>query len=87
MMFGSTSKETLCTSCSHLEVCSLKGTYLEAQHAVDTLAFNLDTEKDEGGRITRLCDIHWIESVNLQCKHYSSNPTYRANENTVKGMF
>lgn len=72
-------KETLCASCTHREVCSLKETYLEAQQAVDTLTFEVSAGKGNRDlRLWRLRDIPWISPVELRCKHYTKViPTLR----------
>lgn len=44
-------KETACTSCVHLKVCSYKTQFLAAQKAVDNLTI---------GTGDRLSDISWI---------------------------
>lgn len=62
-------KETLCTSCSHWQVCSLKMTYLKAQEAIDRACFN-ESEGD-GVRTTYVANLRdWLTIPALQCKHY-----------------
>lgn len=61
-------KETLCTSCVHLPVCSKKEEYLAAQKAVDDMTIGCG---DKG--IRHLRDMKWIHPVQLQCTHYMSN--------------
>ena len=65
-------RETLCTSCAHLDVCKLKTTYLKAQEAVDQACFH---ESDGDGvrtkRVANLSD--WLTVRPLDCKHYQRN--------------
>lgn len=62
-------KETLCTSCSHLQVCSLRTTYLKAQEAIDQACFN-ESEGD-GVRTTYVANLRdWLTIPMLKCKHY-----------------
>lgn len=58
-------KETLCTTCAHREVCKLTEEFLNAQKAVDDTLVGLG-----GGRTKRLRDFDWIRTVDLRCKHY-----------------
>lgn len=60
-------KETLCTSCVHLPVCSKKEEYLAAQTAVDKVFVGTG---DKQGIYLR--DIKWIKPVQLQCNYYMS---------------
>ena len=68
--------DLLCNSCCHKEVCSLKGIFQEAQNAVSRMEV-VYNDQDKSTRTTRLSTLNWIEPVKLQCKHYSSNITYR----------
>lgn len=65
-------KETLCSSCGHLPVCSLKNTFLEIQKQTDNICVN--HEKDNG--ITRIIDVGWI-SVTVKCSHWISSMNMR----------
>lgn len=66
-------KETHCTTCIHRGVCLIKSDFLNAQKEVD----NLRVTNSSGGDI-RLCDISFIEPVNLRCKFYHRDgPTVR----------
>ena len=62
-------KETQCSSCIHLNICSVKVKFLDAQRAVDEL---IVYNKLPGGKTgtVRLCDIEFIQPVNLKCIHY-----------------
>lgn len=63
-------KESLCSSCIHREVCSLKEKFLAAQRAVDELKFSYGYP-DGKVEILKLCNIGFIQPVNLKCAHYS----------------
>lgn len=66
-------KETSCTHCDHLKVCSLKEQFLKAQEAVDGVLVSLGDK-----RTKRLRDFDWINPVNLNCINFSERkPTPR----------
>lgn len=59
-------KETLCTGCMHVQVCSFKQTFLEAQKTIDNLVIpNHTHDKHE----QRIIDISWV-STKLHCAFY-----------------
>lgn len=59
--------ETLCTGCMHVQVCSFKQTFLEAQKAIDNLVMPTPlTDKHE----QRIIDISWL-STKLHCAFYN----------------
>lgn len=77
---GETCRETLCTSCVHLEICKLKETYLKAQEAVDQVKI-YEGFVDENGKSaikeTRISNLRdWLTISQLQCKHYSKKSEY-----------
>lgn len=59
------SKETLCTNCSHRNVCSLKEKYIAAQETVDNILISISD-----GETVYLRDIPWIKPVELSCKEF-----------------
>ena len=62
-------KETQCSSCIHLDICSVKVKFLDAQRAVDELiVYNKLPDRKTGA--VRLYDIGFIQPVNLKCIHY-----------------
>lgn len=63
-------KETACTTCIHREVCSIKNEFLNAQREIDNLQIT-----NSGGGVMRLCDISFIEPVNLKCRFYLNKVT------------
>ena len=66
-------KETLCSHCGHLQVCSLKEQFIAAQEAVDNVQVSLGdhTMKD-------LRSFDWIKPVMLECIHFTKRrPTER----------
>ncbi len=66
-------KETLCSHCGHLQVCSLKEQFLKAQNAVNEVTVGLG---DRG--IKYLRDFDWIKPVTLECVHFNKRqPTAR----------
>lgn len=62
-------KETMCTTCIHQDVCSLKGKFLDAQKAVDGLIVYDELPTGLLGQV-KLRDIGFIKSVELECIHY-----------------
>ena len=60
-------KETLCSSCGHLQVCSFKYSFLLVQEEIDRLSINT-----EDGGILRVIDIPHF-STSLKCTHWTSN--------------
>lgn len=67
------SKETLCASCAHFHVCSLKETFLKAQVAVDNCIMSEETITDDGKPATKMTyiqNIEFIGPIQLKCKHY-----------------
>ena len=62
-------KETICTTCIHQDICSLKGKFLDAQKAVDGLVVYDKLPDGKLGQV-KLCDIGFIKPVELACIHY-----------------
>ena len=62
-------KETMCTTCMHQDVCSLKGKFLDAQKAVDGLVVYDELPTGLLGQV-KLRDIGFIKPVELECIHY-----------------
>ena len=62
-------KETMCTTCTHQDVCSLKGKFLDAQKAVDGLVVYDKLPDGKLGQV-KLRDIGFIKPVELACIHY-----------------
>ena len=62
-------KETMCTTCIHQDVCSLKGKFLDAQKAVDGLIVYDELPTGLLGQV-KLRDIGFIKPVELVCIHY-----------------
>lgn len=58
-------KETICTGCTHLQVCSHKNDMLSAIEAVDNVTVPLGDNK-----YAMLRDIPWIKPVELKCIYY-----------------
>lgn len=78
------SKETLCSHCEHLQVCSLKAEFIAAQQAVDNVCVNLGDRK-----MKNLRDFDWIKAVNLECVHFiSKRSTIRGalSDNQARGI-
>lgn len=59
-------KGTVCTTCSHREVCKFQADLLRARMAVDDVMVHL-----EGNKSIYLRDIKWIAPVDLRCEHYT----------------
>ena len=62
-------KETMCTTCIHQDVCSLKEKFLDAQKAVDGLVVYDKLPDGKLGQV-KLRDIGFIKPVELACIHY-----------------
>ena len=62
-------KETMCTTCVHQDICSVKEKFLDAQKAVDGL---IVYDKLPDGKLgqAKLRDIGFIKPVELVCIHY-----------------
>lgn len=77
---GETCRETLCTSCVHLEICKLKETYIKAQEAVDQAIISDSCINDDGKLATKITYVanlrDWLTVPQLQCKHYSKKTEY-----------
>lgn len=63
-------KNTLCTRCSHREVCTIKGDFLEAQKAVDYTYISRPCADGKKVATINIRDIEYIEPIMLKCKHY-----------------
>lgn len=57
-------KETLCTSCVHLHICSLKETFLKAQEAVDNCSM-YGRREDGMTKSTHIQDLDFIAPITL----------------------
>lgn len=66
-------RETLCTSCSHKEVCSFKDEFLSAIKAIDEVLVGLPSKDPNVGCMIKLRDITWIKPAELMCIHYNKN--------------
>ena len=68
-------KETQCSSCIHLDICSVKVKFLDAQRAVDELIVYSDLPGGKQGMV-KLHDIGFIKPVELRCIHYLPKKTF-----------
>ena len=62
-------KETMCTTCIHQDICSLKEKFLDAQKAVNGLVVYDKLPDGKLGQV-KLRDIGFIKPVELACIHY-----------------
>ena len=62
-------KETMCTTCIHQDICSVKKKFLDAQKAVDGLIVYDELPTGLLGQV-KLRDIGFIKPVELECIHY-----------------
>ena len=62
-------KETMCTTCIHQDICSVKEKFLDAQKAVDGLIVYNKRPDGKLGEV-KLRDIGFIKPVELECIHY-----------------
>lgn len=78
---GEGCRETLCSSCVHLQVCKLCDTYLMAHNALDGVIITEPYVNDEGKPATRMTYVSnlsdWLTIPTLQCKHYRKDVTVR----------
>ena len=58
-------KETICSGCAHLQVCSLRNDMLSVISSIDNLTVSLGDN-----RMAYLRDIPWIKPISLQCIHH-----------------
>ena len=76
-------KETLCTCCTHREVCAYKQDYLDILKAVENTSITRDTPD---GKITSKKVIHYdfIGGISVSCKYYQNwTGTYRSEKATL----
>lgn len=67
-------KETLCSKCVHLEVCSFKNTYLKATEAVNQSFF---TDTNDQNRITYVANLRdWLTIPDLICVYFMGKSEY-----------
>lgn len=75
------SREALCASCTHREVCSLKETYLKAQEAVNQAIISEPYLNDEGKPATKMTYVanlrDWLTIPQLKCRHYKKETLTR----------
>ena len=62
-------KETMCTTCIHQDICSVKKKFLDAQKAVNGLVVYDKLPDGKLGQV-KLRDIGFIKPVELACIHY-----------------
>ena len=74
-------KETICATCIHQDICSVKEQFLDAQKAVDGLVVYDKLPDGKLGQV-KLRDIGFIKPVELECVHY----VYKGSSG-VKGGF
>ena len=71
---GEGCRETLCSSCVHLQVCKLCDTYLKAQNALNEVVIAESHVNDEGKPVTKLTYLtdlkDWLTIPQLKCRHY-----------------
>ena len=68
-------KETQCTHCNHLQVCSFKAQFLAAQKAVDEVTVGTGDRS-----FINLRDISWIRPVSLECSYFSGKVSTMRND-------
>ena len=66
---SNTCKESLCTRCAHLSVCSYRDEYLNLQENIDNLEITM-IESDGATYYTKLQNIPWIRPVELSCIYF-----------------
>lgn len=78
---GEGCRETLCSSCVHLQVCKLCNTYLKAQNALNDVVIAEPCENSDGKSATKMTYVSnlsdWLTIPILQCKHYRKDVAVR----------
>lgn len=69
---SNTCKESLCTRCAHLSVCSYRDKYLNLQEQINNLEISM-IESDGETYFTKLQHIPWIRPVELSCIYFMEN--------------
>lgn len=75
---------TMCTDCSHRDVCSLKDQFIAAQKAVDEVSVNLGCDGNKMS-FKRLRDFNWIKRMKLECTHFIPKRTTRDDSVMIGG--
>ena len=68
-------KETQCSSCIHLDICSVKVKFLDAHRSVYELIVHSDLPGGKQGMV-KLRDIGFIKPVELKRIHYVPRKTF-----------
>ena len=79
-MFDASVKETLCTLCTHRDVCMHKQDYLDILKAVENATVTRDTAD---GKIAskKVINYDFISGISVGCKYYQNwTETYRSAE-------
>lgn len=65
-------KETLCTRCTHCEVCAYKQNYLDILNVVENATITIDTPD---GKITskKVINYDFVSDISIGCKYYIKN--------------
>lgn len=74
-------QETMCSRCSHLQVCSLKEQFLNAQKAVDDVMVTVGERAAK-----RLRDFDWIKRVKLECAHFIPQASTSRDASSADGI-
>lgn len=70
-------KETLCTKCSHREVCIYKQDYLNIIKAVENAVIEQSSIDGKYGQL-KVTDFDFIGSISIACRYYQNwTDTYR----------
>ena len=81
MSEGVGTKETLCTSCEHREVCVYKPDYLNILKAVENACVSVAKETSDGGFSSKkVADYDFISGMSIGCRYYrnwTNSVTYR----------
>ena len=62
--------ETMCTTCSHREVCSFKDEYLMVQKEASNMMISREDGYDAHS-IVPVSSFKWLEPIHIVCKHYA----------------
>lgn len=71
-------KETLCTKCTHQEVCIYKQDYLNIIKAIENVIVEKTSIDGKGAQFKKVSDFDFIGSTSITCRYYQNwDDTYR----------
>lgn len=71
-------KETLCTSCNHLDVCTYMNDYLYILDAVSKVSIDQQCSDGKKVYLKKVTDFDFIGDISIGCRYYQKSIAYRA---------